>query len=156
MNLPRRSRHLPARKPSSWMYFVVRDISALRGLCPSSWGAPSALRVARSRAARIPVDTRVRRRLLDETRLRRGDARGVDARVVSESRLGVRARECALGLLSRPDMRAVGLERGPTLSASAARTAMRSPRGLGPPAQRTSPPPDQLRVLSQVALNRSL
>ena len=106
--------------------------------------------MALSRAARIPVLTRDRRKFSDVTRLRRGDARGVDGLVDPESRRGVRARVRALELLSRPDMRAVGLERGPTLSASAARTAMRSPRGLGPPAQRTSPPPDQLRVLSQI------
>ena len=130
MNRPPRSLHLPARKPSSWMYFVVRDISALRGLCPPSWGAPSALRVARSRAARIPVDTRVRRRLLDETRLRRGDARGVEALVVSESRRGVRARARALELLSRPESDVIGLDEGPTPSASMTWRQCGSPRGL--------------------------
>ena len=151
VNRPPRSLHLPARVPSSWTNFVVRVWSALRGLCPPSWGAPSALRVALSRAARIPVLTRVRRMLSDDARLRRGDARGVDDLVASESLRGVRARVRALGLFSwsRPGMRAVGLERGPTLSASAARAAMRTPRGLGLPAQRSSPPPDQLRVLSQ-------
>ena len=137
VNRPPRSLHLPARVPSSWTNFVVRVGSPLRGLCPPSWGVVSAPRVALSRAARIPVLTRVRRKLLDETRLRRGDARGVDARVVSESRLGVRARECALGLLSRPEVGAIGLERGPTLSASAA-SVDAIPARAWPPARRPS------------------
>ena len=106
VNRPPRSLHLPARDPSSWTNFVVRVLSLLRGLCPPSWGTTSALRVALSRAARIPVLTRVRRRFADVTRLCRGDARGVDDRVASESRRGVRARVRALGLLSfsRPDI----------------------------------------------------
>ena len=112
------------------MYFVVRDLSALLGLCPASCGAPSALRVARSRAARIPVDTRVRRRLLEDTRLRRGDARGVEALVVSESRRGVRARARALELLSRPESDVIGLDEGPTPSASMTWRQCGSPRGL--------------------------
>ena len=130
MNRPPRSLHLPARNPSSWTYFVVRDRSSLRGLCPPSWGAPSALRVARSRAARIPVETRVRRRLLDETRLRRGDARGVEALVDSESRRGVRARARAPELLSRPESDVIGLDEGPTPSASMTWRQCGSPRGL--------------------------
>ena len=140
VNRPPRSLHLPARNPSSWTYFVVRDRSSLRGLYPPSWGVTSALRVARSRAARMPVLTRVRRRLPDVTRLRRGDARGVDDRVASESRRGVRARARALGLLSRPEVDAIGLERGPTLSASPA-FADRLPARLGPP--RDAPPTSQ-------------
>ena len=134
---PPRSRHLPARNPSSWTNFVVRVWLPLRGLCPPSWGVVSALdRVALSRAARIPVFTRVRRRFPDVTRLRRGDARGVDDLVASESLRGVRARVCALGLLSRPVLDAIGLERGPTLSASAA-SADRLPARPWPVARRT-------------------
>ena len=149
VNRPPRSLHLPARNPSSWTYFVVRDLSSLRGLGPPSWGVTSALRVARSRAARIPVLTRVRRMLPDVTRLRRGDARGVDDLVASESRRGVRARARALGLLSRPGVDAIGLERGPTLSASTA-CDDRLPARLGPPRGSPSAPHFQLRVLSQV------
>ena len=104
--------------------------------------------MARSRAARIPVLTRVRRKLLDETRLRRGDARGVDVRV-SESRRGVRARVRALELLSRPVVDAIGLERGPTLSASPA-FADRLPARLGPPRDKPPTLQPQLRVLSQI------
>ena len=137
---PPRSLHLPARNPSSWTNFVVRVWSPLRGLCPPSWGATSALRVALSRAARIPVLTRDRRKFSDVTRLRRGDARGVDGLVDSESRRGVRARDRALELLSRPEVGAIGLERGPTLSASAAATD-RLPARLGLP--RDAPPASQ-------------
>ena len=137
------------------MNFVVLVLSPLRGLSPPSWGVVTALRVALSRAARIPVLTRVRRMLPDVSRLRRGDARGVDDLVASESRRGVRARVRALGLLSRPEVGAIGLERGPTLSASAA-SADRLPARAWPPARRTPTSQPQLRVLSQVALCRSL
>ena len=136
MNRPPRSLHLPARNPSSWTNFVVRVWSPLRGLSPPSWGVVSALRVALSRAARIPVLTRVRRILPEVTRLRRGDARGVNGLVVSESRRGVRARVRALGLFSRPGVDAIGLERGPTLSASAASADATSSRAW-PPARRS-------------------
>ena len=120
MNLPPRSRHLPARKPSSWMYFVVRLLPLL-GLRPSSNGAGTAsVRVALSRAARIPLLTLVRLRLPGVTKLRRGDTSRDEARVAPESRRGVRARVAGLGLLSRPASGAIGLEREPTLSASAA------------------------------------
>ena len=149
MKRPPRSLHLPARDPSSWTNFVVRVRSPLRGLCPPSWGAVSALRVALSRAARMPVLTRVRRMLLDVRRLRRGDARGVDDLVASESRRGVRARVRALGLLSRPGVDAIGLERGPTLSASTAFDD-RLPARLGLPRDTPSAYHSQLRVLSQV------
>ena len=155
VNRPPRSLHLPARCPSSWTNFVVRVWSPLRGLCPPSCEVVSALRVALSRAARIPVLTRVRRILPEVTRLRRGDARGVNGLVVSESRRGVRARVRALGLLSRPGVDAIGLERGPTLSTSTA-FADRLLARLGPPRDAPSAPHFQLRVLSQVALNRSL
>ena len=87
------------------MYFVVRLLLPLRGLCPASCGAGTAsVRVALSRAARIPVLTRVRRRFPEVTKLLRGEFRGVDGLVADESRRGVRARVGALGLFPRPDI----------------------------------------------------
>ena len=84
---------------------MVRVWSPLRGLCPASWEAVPALsRVALSRAARIPVLTRVRRRFSEFTKLLRGELRGVDGLVADESRRGVRARVGALGLFPRPDI----------------------------------------------------
>ena len=156
MNLPPRSRHLPARKPSSWMYFVVRLLLPLRGLCPASSGAGTAsVRVALSRAARIPLLTRVRRRFSDVTKLLRGEFLGVDVLVADESRLGVRARVRALGLSSRPGMGTVGLVKGPTSTASAAYVDATSSAGLASRASIVDAPV-QLRILSQVALCRSL
>ena len=96
--------------------------------------------MALSRAARIPVLTRDRRKFSEVTRLRRGDARGVDGLAGSESRRGVRARVRALELLSRPEVGAIGLERGPTLSASVA-SGDRLTARLGPP--RDEPPPSE-------------
>ena len=84
---------------------MVRVWSPLRGLCPASWEAVPALsRVALSRAARIPVLTRVRRRFSEFTKLLRGELRGVDGLVADEPRPGVRARVGALGLFPRPDI----------------------------------------------------
>ena len=81
----------------------------------------------------------------DVTRLRRGDARGVDDLVASESRRGVRARVRALGLLSassRPGMGASGLVTGPTITASAAWQRCDLQRGSGPPrVERRRPSP---------------
>ena len=151
MKRPPRSRHLPARNPSSCTNFVVRVWSLLRGLGPASCGAASALfRVALSRAARMPVFTRVRRRFPDVATLLLGEFRGVDDLVAIESRFGVRARVRALGLSSRPGMSAVGLVRGPTLTASAAHGDA-NPARAWPPARQSSPPPVQLRVLSQLS-----
>ena len=105
--------------------------------------------MALSRAARIPRLTRVLRRLPGVTRLRRGDAFLDDVLVVSDSRRGVRARVLVLGLLSRPAADAIGLERGPTLSASPA-FADRLPARLGPPRDKPPTLQPQLRVLSQI------
>ena len=134
MNLPPRSRHLPARVPSSWMYFVVRMLPPLRGLRPSSRGAGTvSVRVALSRAARVPLLTFVRFRLLGVAKLRRGDT----SRAIVESRRGVRARVTVLGLFSRPESDAIGLVRGPTPTASAASVDASRAR-VWPPARRTS------------------
>ena len=115
------------------MYFVVR-LSTLRGLRPVSIGVVVAsVRVALSRAARIPLLTLVRLRLLGVTKLRRGDT----SRAAPESRRGVRARVAVLGLLSRPELDAIGIVEGPTPTASAA-SADASRARVWPPARRTS------------------
>ena len=122
---------------------MVRVWSLLLGLCPASCEAVPALsRVALSRAARIPVLTRVRRRFPDVTKLLLGEFRGVDGLDAVESRFGVRARVGALELLSRPGMGDPGLVKGPTLTASASLRRCGVPRGLGLPRvdrQRPSP-----------------
>ena len=128
---PPRSLHLPARNPSSCTNFVVLVSPPLLGLCPASCGAAGALsRVALSRAARMPVLTRVRRRFADVTRLCRGELLGVEG---LDDLLGVRARVRAPGLSSRPGMGTSGLEIGPTISASAALRRCGVRRGLGLP-----------------------
>ena len=145
---PPRSLHLPARKPSSWMYFVVR-LSTLRGLRPASIGVVVAsVRVALSRAARIPPLTRVRRREVGVTKLRRGETSRDDARVAPESRLDDRARVTELGLFPRPESDAIGLVGGPTPTASVACGNATSAQAW-PSCAPTVPAPTQLRVLSQ-------
>ena len=91
---------------------------------------PALSRVALSRAARIPVLTRVRRRFADVTKLCLGELLGVDG---LDDLLGVRARVCALGLFSRPGMGASGLVKGPTSTASAALRRCDLRRGFGLP-----------------------
>ena len=153
MNRPPRSLHLPARKPSSWVYLVVLLSLLLRGLRPPSKGAASeSFRVALSRASRIPPLTRVRRWFPGVTRLRRGDACGVDDLIVSEFLLGVRVRVRSVGLPSRigAERCAYNLDGGPTPSieggvlrcGSRARLALRHARFV--------PATPLLRVLSQV------
>ena len=89
---------------------MVLVLLPLLGLCPASVGAAGALsRVALSRAARIPVLTRVRRKFADVTKLCLGELLGVDG---LDDLLGVRARVCASGLSSRPGMGANGLVKG--------------------------------------------
>ena len=120
------------------MYFVVRLLLPLRGLRPASRGAGTAsVRVALSRAARIPLLTLVRLRLLGVTKLRRGETSRDDARVTPESRRGVRARVTELGLFFRPELDAIGLVEGPTPTASAASADATHAR-VWPPARRTS------------------
>ena len=102
------------------MYFVVRLLPLL-GLRPSSSGAGTAsVRVALSRAARIPPLTRVRRMLVGVTKLRLGETSRDDARVAPESRFDDRARVAELGLFPRPESDAIGLVGGPTPTASKA------------------------------------
>jgi hypothetical protein len=136
---PPRSRHLPARGPSSWTNFVCRLLPLL-GLRPSSSGAGVAsVRVALSRAARIPPLTLVRRSVLGVTKLLRGDTSREDARVAPDSRLGDRARVAGLGILSRPELDAIGLVGGPTPTTSTASDDATSAQAW-PPARRPSPP----------------
>ena len=119
------------------MYFVVR-LSTLRGLRPASIGVVVAsVRVALSRAARIPPLTRVRRREVGVTKLRRGETSRDDARVAPESRLDDRARVAELGLFPRPESDAIGLVEGPTPTASTAFADATFARAW-PPARRTS------------------
>ena len=102
------------------MYFVVRLLPLL-GLRPSSSGAGTAsVRVALSRAARIPPLTRVRRILVGVTTLRLGETSRDGARVAPESRFDDRARVAELGLFPRPESDAIGLVGGPTPTASKA------------------------------------
>ena len=110
---------------------MVLVLLPLLGLCPASVGAAGALsRVALSRAARIPVLTRVRRKFADVTKLCLGELLGVDG---LDDLLGVRARVCASGLSSRPGMGTSGLVNGPTLTASAALRRYGVQRGFGLP-----------------------
>ena len=133
---PLRSLHLPSRAPPDWRYFVVVRASTPPGLGPTSiWALTASLRVARSKAALIPVLTRVRLSVPGVTRLRRGETSLDDALVASESRRGVRAR--ALELLSRSVLGAIGLEEGPTPSASTDR-ADATPARAWPPARQSS------------------
>ena len=137
VNRPPRSRHLPARGPCSCTNLVFR-LSPLLGLRPSSIGAGVAsVRVALSRAARIPSLTLVRRSVLGVTMLLRGDTSRDDARVAPDSRLGDRARVAGLGIVSRPELDAIGLVEGPTPTASAASADATSARAW-PPARRPS------------------
>ena len=112
------------------------------------------MRVALSRAARIPSLTRVRRRVVGVTKLLLGETSRDDARVAPESRLDDRARVAELGLFPRPGSDVIGLDGGPTPSASMA-CGNAAARAAWPSARRTVPAPTQLRVLSQVALYRN-
>ena len=156
MNRPPRSRHLPARGPSSCTNFVCR-LSPLRGLRPPSIeaGVVASVRVALSRAARIPPLTRVRRSVLGVTKLLRGETSREDARVAPDSRFEDRARVTELGIFSRPESDAIGLVGGPTPTASTAFGDAYTAQAW-PSCAPNVPAPTQLRVLSQVALNRSL
>ena len=113
------------------MNFVCR-LSPLLGLRPSSSGAGvvASVRVALSRAARIPSLTRVRRRLVGVTKLLLGETSRDDARVAPESRLDDRARVAELGLFPRPESDAIGLVGGPTPTTSTALRQCGFPRGL--------------------------
>ncbi len=112
------------------------------------------VRVALSRAARIPPLTRVRRRVVGVTRLRRGETSRDEARVAPESRFDDRARVAELGLFLRPESDAIGLVGGPTPTASVACGNATSAQAW-PSCAPTVPAPTQLRVLSQVALDRN-
>ena len=131
------------------MNFVCR-LSPLLGLRPSSSGAGvvASVRVALSRAARIPPLTLVRRSVLGVTKLLRGETSRDDARVAPDSRLGDRARVAGLGFFSRPESDAIGLVGGPTPTASVACGNATSAQAW-PSCAPTVPAPTQLRVLSQ-------